>query len=91
MLMQFWDFQKAWKTSKLDALIWMTTFLTVVVVDIDIGLAAGVGVSLITLIWRSHRAYTCIMGEIPNTGVYVDVKRFPMVSKIHSGFQLLLC
>ena len=80
LFVQFADFGKAWKSSKLDALIWISTFASVVIIDIDYGLGIGVAVSLVTLLWRNQRAYACILGEIPNTGIYVDSQRFAAVS-----------
>jgi MFS superfamily sulfate permease-like transporter len=79
LFVQFADFGKAWKSSKLDALIWISTFASVVIIDIDYGLGIGVAVSLVTLLWRNQRAYACILGEIPNTGIYVDSQRFAAV------------
>ncbi|CAG0918293.1 unnamed protein product [Notodromas monacha] len=85
MFVQVFDFTAAWKTSRLDAAIWLSTFLSVVVIDIDIGLGVGVGVSLITLIWRGQRAYACVLAEIPGTpGIYVDAERFETAEEIHN-------
>jgi MFS superfamily sulfate permease-like transporter len=88
MFMQVKDLAAAWKTSKLDALIWLSTFLSVVVVDIDVGLGVGVGVSLVTLIWRGQRPYASVLGELPDAeGVYVDVKRYPTVRTLRLYLQ----
>jgi MFS superfamily sulfate permease-like transporter len=81
MFTQFADLVKAWQSSKLDAFIWVATFLSAIIVDIDVGLAVGVAVSLLTLLWRNQRAYACILGEIPRTGIYVDCHRFDAVRK----------
>jgi hypothetical protein len=80
MFSQVSDFCAAWKSSKLDAFIWLATFGSVITIDIDYGLAIGVAVSLVTLLWRNQRAYACTLGEIPNTGIYVDTQRFSAVS-----------
>ncbi|CAG0883708.1 unnamed protein product [Darwinula stevensoni] len=70
------DLKKAWRVSKLDAFVWVMTFLSVTLIDIDYGLAIGVASSLFTLIWRNQRAYACVLGHIPNSGIYVDIRRF---------------
>ncbi|CAG0893743.1 unnamed protein product [Darwinula stevensoni] len=78
---QFRDLKKAWLVSKLEAVVWMTTFLSVVLIDIVYGLAIGVAASLTTLIWRDQRAYACVLGHIPNTGIFVDVRRYYLENK----------
>ena len=83
MFHQISDLKKAWRVSKLDAFVWVMTFLSVTLIDIDYGLAIGVASSLFTLIWRNQRAYACILGQIPDSGIYVDVRRFYLVSFIH--------
>ncbi|CAG0914346.1 unnamed protein product [Notodromas monacha] len=84
MFAQFGDLVVAWRSSKLDAFIWLATFVSVVGVDIDFGLAVGVCVSLVTLLWRNQRAYACTLGEIPNTGIYVDLQRYAAAEEIHN-------
>ncbi|CAG0914345.1 unnamed protein product [Notodromas monacha] len=84
MFLQLRDLKQAWQSSKLDAMIWVATFLSVVIVDIDYGLAIGVAVSLITLLWRNQHAYACTLGEIPRTGIFVDSQRFDAADEIHN-------
>lgn len=80
MLMQAAEMKKFWKLSKLDAIVWLVTFLTVVLVDIDVGLVAGLLVSLASIFIQSIKPYTCLLGHIPNTDLYLDLKRFKGVS-----------
>lgn len=70
---------KFWKLNKCDALIWITTFLTVVIVNIDIGLLAGIIISLAIILLQSLSPYICLLGYIPNTDLYLDISRFKAV------------
>ncbi|CAG0886428.1 unnamed protein product [Darwinula stevensoni] len=88
MFYQVADLKKAWRVSKLDAFVWVMTFLSVILIDIDYGLAIGVASSLLTLIWRNQRAYACILGQISDTGIYVDVRRFDL-AKEEEGIKIL--
>ncbi|XP_018323507.1 prestin isoform X2 [Agrilus planipennis] len=83
MLMQFQDLRKYWKLSKWDAFVWIVTFFTTVLVDIDIGLLAGVIISLFSLLVRGNRPYTCLLGVLPSTDLYLDIKRYKGVQEIH--------
>ncbi|XP_015586101.1 solute carrier family 26 member 10 [Cephus cinctus] len=82
---QFWQF---YKLSRLDAVVWMMTFLTVVLLDIEYGLLVGVIISLASLIGLSMRPYTCKLGLVPETELYLDVKRYKGTIEI-PGIKML--
>lgn len=74
--MQMGAFVTFLKLSKLDALVWIVTFLTVVFVSIDIGLLVGIATSLITIFVLNFKPYTCLLGSVPQTDLYLDVNRY---------------
>ncbi|GBP73914.1 Prestin [Eumeta japonica] len=76
MFMQVTDLSRFWSLSKLDALVWLVTFFITVLVNIDIGLGAGLLASLGTLFCRSQKPYTCLLGRVKNTDLYLDIKRY---------------
>jgi solute carrier family 26 protein len=76
MFIQVRDFKSALKTSPLDSIVWMATFLAVVIVDIDIGLLVGVVASITVLIYRGHRPYAATLGHLQGTEMHVDVELF---------------
>lgn len=76
MLMQMTQFVRFWKLSKLDAAVWMVTFLTVVFVSIDVGLLLGVVMSLLTILILGFKPYTCLLEAVPHTDIYLDVNRY---------------
>ncbi|XP_022120011.2 prestin isoform X1 [Pieris rapae] len=76
MFMQVTELAKFWRLSKLDALVWLATFLTTVLIDIDIGLGAGLLASVGALFVRSQRPYTCLLGRVLDTDLYLDIKRY---------------
>lgn len=80
MLLQMLEFWKFWKLSKVDALVWMGTFLTVVLINIDIGLLCGIVLSLAAILFLSFKPNTCLLGHVPNTDFYLDIARYKAVS-----------
>lgn len=54
----------------------MGTFLAVVVVSIDIGLLVGIVLSISCIFFKGMRPYSCILGKIPNTELYLDTSRY---------------
>jgi MFS superfamily sulfate permease-like transporter len=51
----------------------MVTYLSVMILDVDVGLYIGVAFSLLLVIFRSQRARSAVLGNIPGTSIYEDV------------------
>lgn len=81
MIMKCTMIKTYWRLSKWDALVWIVTFFTTVFVDISIGLGAGVVVSLFSVFIQGYTPYACLLGVVPNTDLYLDVKRYKGVSR----------
>ncbi|XP_061401895.1 prestin [Musca vetustissima] len=74
MFMQACELKKFAKQGKLELLTWISTFLCVVLIDIDIGLLIGVCISLLSLYIKGLKPYACLLGYIPEaSAVYVDM------------------
>ncbi|XP_034828031.1 prestin isoform X3 [Maniola hyperantus] len=76
MFMQVKELNKFWKLSKLDAVVWLVTFLVTMLINIDIGLGAGLLASVGALFVRSQKPYTCLLGRVLETDLYLDIKRY---------------
>lgn len=74
MIMQVKDLYQAWKHSHADALVWLGSFLGVVLLDIDYGLGIGVSLSLLTLVIRGQKPLLRVLGNVPGTQLYLDIK-----------------
>ncbi|XP_063926754.1 solute carrier family 26 member 6-like isoform X3 [Zophobas morio] len=64
-----------WKLSKWDALVWIVTFSATLFIQISFGLAIGVAVSLLSVFMQGYKPYTCLLGVVPNTDLYLDIER----------------
>jgi solute carrier family 26, other len=73
MLMQIKELKTVRKEGIFETLVWIGTFLSVVIIDIDIGLMMGICISLLALYVKGWKAYDCLLGEVPETGIYVDL------------------
>lgn len=82
MIMQVKDLKKFYRESTLDVVVWITTFLTVVIIDIDVGLLVGVVVSFVVLYIKGFKSYSCLMGQVSNTEIYVDLQNHKHVAEI---------
>lgn len=66
----------------MDGFVWLATFLTVVIVSIDIGLLVGIIFSIMSILCKSLQAHICILGNIPNTDLFLDIARFEKAIEI---------
>ena len=81
MLVQAKELVKFWKLSRMDGIVWIVTFLSTVLIDIDVGLISGLLASIASVFFQSVRPYTCLLGHVPNTELYLDTSRYVGVSK----------
>nr|XP_006819464.1 PREDICTED: sulfate transporter-like [Saccoglossus kowalevskii] len=58
----------------LDFHVWWVTGMAVICFDIDLGLLIGVGFSIFIHVWRTQEPYCTLLGRIPDTELYKDIK-----------------
>lgn len=78
------DYREAvhlWHKDRADFWMLMSTFLVTLTLGIEVGIAAGVILSLAMVIFRSTRPHLAELGRIPNTPHYRNVSRFGTVLK----------
>lgn len=88
MFLQVTDVIKAWGISKVDAMIWIFTFLSTVFLDVIYGLIVGVIFSILSVIIRTVIPSKTFLGRLPDTDIYLDVKRYTMAEEI-KGVKIL--
>ena len=66
-----------WKTDRYDLFVWIVTFLFITCLDLQIGLFAGIGISLVLVFFRMQMTSVRFLGRIPSsTSVYEDVTSY---------------
>ncbi|XP_019944534.1 solute carrier family 26 member 10 [Paralichthys olivaceus] len=75
MFLQFQDLPELWRISKMDFMVWLVTWLSVVVLNVDLGLAIGVVFSMMTVICRTQRAGCSVLGRASNTEIYRPLEK----------------
>ncbi|XP_067302116.1 solute carrier family 26 member 10 [Pseudorasbora parva] len=73
MFLLFKDLPDLWRISKIDFMVWLVTWLSVVVLNVDLGLAIGVVFSMMTVICRTQRASCSVLGRAANTEIYRSI------------------
>ncbi|CAL8078988.1 unnamed protein product [Orchesella dallaii] len=88
MFLQAAEFPNFWRNSTLHGIIWLTTFLATVLLDIEYGLAAGILLSTVILLWRSNRSEVSILGSYANSDLYIDINSNEHVQEL-SGIKII--
>jgi SulP family sulfate permease len=70
---------RLWKTNNLDFWLLFTTFMATLFLGIEYGIFAGVGLSIVILIFRTSRPYIAVLGAVPDSDFYKNRERFTNV------------
>ncbi|XP_030882436.1 prestin [Leptonychotes weddellii] len=76
MFMQFSDLPFFWRTSKIELTIWLTTFVSSLFLGLDYGLITAVIIALLTVIYRTQSPSYKVLGQLPDTDVYIDTDAY---------------
>ncbi|XP_060935988.1 chloride anion exchanger-like [Limanda limanda] len=76
MLMQFREIPYLWRRDKPEFLVWVGTCLGAILLGLDLGLAVGLGVELITVVFRTQFPRCSVLANISGTDLYRDRKDY---------------
>ncbi|XP_069086943.1 solute carrier family 26 member 10-like isoform X2 [Pleurodeles waltl] len=88
MFLQFQDLPQLWRISRIDFAVWVITWLAVIVLNVELGLAVGVLFSMMTVICRTQRAECAVLGRASNTEIYRPMQQNGKCSEI-PGLKIL--
>ena len=67
--------KETWHYDRADALSLLATLVGVVILGVEAGVILGVALSLAALVWRSSHPHIAIVGRVPGTEHFRNVKR----------------
>ncbi|XP_029424650.1 solute carrier family 26 member 10 isoform X8 [Nannospalax galili] len=70
MFFQMQELPQLWHISRVDFAVWMVTWVAVVTLNVDLGLAVGVIFSMMTVICRTQRVQCLALGLAEGTELY---------------------
>ncbi|XP_043964394.1 chloride anion exchanger-like isoform X3 [Gambusia affinis] len=79
MLMQFREILYLWRRDKPECVVWVGTCLGAILLGLDFGLAVGLGIELLTVVFRTQFPRCSILANLPGTDLYRDQKDYPLV------------
>lgn len=72
---------KLWRYAPGDALAMLVTFVAVLVINIEVGLLLGIGVSLVVFIWQTRRPHIAVVGQVPGTEHFRNLDRHEVITR----------
>jgi high affinity sulfate transporter 1 len=81
-LLDFGYFRKLATISKLELSFALTAFLGVLVLGVLLGIAFGVVLSLVVLIYQASHPSTAVLGKMPGHDIYRNIRRRPEAKTI---------
>uniref|UniRef100_A0A3B4UXC4 Solute carrier family 26 member 6 n=1 Tax=Seriola dumerili TaxID=41447 RepID=A0A3B4UXC4_SERDU len=82
MFKQFMDIPELWRTNKVDLLVWLVTFTSTILLNLDLGLAVSIGFSMLTFIFRTQLPRYAILGHVSGTDLYLDTDSYREAKEI---------
>uniref|UniRef100_A0A3Q3JJA4 STAS domain-containing protein n=1 Tax=Monopterus albus TaxID=43700 RepID=A0A3Q3JJA4_MONAL len=82
MMKQFMDIPALWKSNRVDMVVWLGTFILTVLFNPDMGLAASIGFSMLTVIIRTQLPRYSLLGQVPNTDIYRPLEDYSQVKQV---------
>uniref|UniRef100_A0A672P8V5 Solute carrier family 26 member 6-like n=1 Tax=Sinocyclocheilus grahami TaxID=75366 RepID=A0A672P8V5_SINGR len=76
MMKQFGDICSLWRTNKVDMVVWVMTMILTVLFNPDLGLAASIAFSILTVVFRTQLPKYSILGQVPGTDIYRPVEDY---------------
>ncbi|CAJ1055628.1 chloride anion exchanger-like isoform X1 [Xyrichtys novacula] len=76
MLMQVRDVPYLWRRDRADCVVWITTCTAATLLGLDLGLAVGLGVELISVVLRVQFPRCSVLANIQGTDIYKDRKDY---------------
>lgn len=78
--------RRVWHYSPADGLAALATALGVLVMGVEAGIALGISLSLLGILWRASKPHIAVLGRVPGTQQYRNVLR----AKVETWPEILL-
>jgi SulP family sulfate permease len=82
-MMDFSEARELYHISKPDFGLWLVCFSVTLLGGAIYGIAISVLISLVWVLMKSSRPKAVVLGRLPGSNVYRNIKRFPMAREIH--------
>lgn len=82
-LVDFGVLKRTWSYSKSDFAAAFVTIALVLGVGVEVGVVAGVGLSIALFLWRTSRPHMAVVGQVPGSEHFRNVLRHKVITSKH--------
>ena len=75
--MDYSEAKYLWRVHRFDFAVWLAAFIGTLFLGVELGLGMSVGISLLLVIFESAYPHTAVLGRLPGTHHYRNVKQYP--------------
>ncbi|KAJ1161357.1 hypothetical protein NDU88_001844 [Pleurodeles waltl] len=90
MLMQFTEIPVLWKKDRVDCIVWVVTCIAAILLGLDLGLAAGVGFELLTVVFRAQFPKFTLLANVGGNNIYKNRKDYAEIYETE-GVKIFRC
>uniref|UniRef100_A0A4W4F4X8 STAS domain-containing protein n=1 Tax=Electrophorus electricus TaxID=8005 RepID=A0A4W4F4X8_ELEEL len=82
MFKQYTDIVTLWRRNKIDLVVWLVTWVSTLLLNLDMGLAASISFAMLTVIFRTQSPRYSVLGHLPGTELYLDLESHREVKEV---------
>ncbi|GAB6029460.1 hypothetical protein CHUAL_005216 [Chamberlinius hualienensis] len=82
ILLDLKTIKTTWKSVKTDSILIITSFIAVFLLDLQYGIAVGILISMIMVLFQTIRIKINVMGNVLGTNIYLQVKKFKKATEL---------
>ncbi len=79
-LVNWRGFLQIWHYDRLDGLVALATFGSVLFIGVELGILIGAGIAFVFYLWRASRPHVAIVGRLPGSESYRNVLRHDTIT-----------
>ncbi|NND64525.1 MAG: sulfate permease [Gammaproteobacteria bacterium] len=74
-------FRRAWRYSKADWIALLVTFLSVLLISVEVGMLIGIAISIMLYLYRTARPHIAVVGRVHGTEHFRNVERYQVETR----------
>jgi SulP family sulfate permease len=87
-LLDLRELRYLWRIKRIDGALALVTFLATLLVGIQEGILVGIAASVVAVMYRISRPNVAVLGHLPGTRSFRDVRHFPEAEPLESILML---
>ncbi|KAI3389889.1 hypothetical protein SNEBB_003776 [Seison nebaliae] len=83
MIREIVNFPNIWKLNSYEGVVWMVTFLSVLILDVSIGLGIGCFLAIFLIVFQHQTTDMMVMGQVERTELFRNSNKYTNAKELH--------